>query len=268
MRKIEINSFAALNSAIGKFKREYHDKGLTRLMSNYFPNPAVHSQWIEDSAFEAWGADDGCLLMVHHAEFVDELYYFAVSETALSRAAEEIKHKTKRPLIVEQITKDSPLPILKPSRCLIRLTHTGQPVQTDNMDEGIEIAGTEDAREVRRILCTEFDPLTDRIPTEENFRQFAADGNILIIKVSSDIAAFLIYELSGRSIHLRYWWTDPSHRGKGIGGKLLKAFFRTGRDTTRQYLWVDETNDLALPRYEHYGFHAEGLKDYIQIFIP
>lgn len=269
MKRIEVNSFAELNSVIGDFKHQWRSNGFNRPLSNFFPNPAVNSEWIEDSALDVLKSDDDCLLLVHHADFVDEIYYVAVSESAIGKAIDELKPYFKRPAIVEQICKGAPLQILTPSRCLMRLSHVGKPlfIGVDTINE-IERADTDDAKKVKEILCTEFDSITDRIPSDSDFKRFVDNGDILIIKDSSNIAGFLIYEMAGQSTHLRYWWTNPLYRGKGVGGKLLKEFFRIGQNTSRQYLWVDETNDLALPCYLHYGFSPEGLKDYIQTYIP
>jgi len=268
MKRIEVNSFAELNSLIGDFKHQWRSNGFSRPLSNFFPNPAVNSEWIEDCAIDVFISDDGCLLLVHHTEFVDEIYYVAVSESTIVKAIDKLKSDFNRPVIVEQISKGEPLQILTPSRCLMRLSHVGKPSVIGNIINEVERADKEGAKKVKEILCAEFDPITDRIPSDSDFKRFVDNGDILVIKDSPNITGFLIYELAGQSIHLRYWWTNPLYRGKGVGGKLLKEFFRIGQNTSRQYLWVDETNDLALPCYLHYGFSPEGLKDYIQTYIP
>ena len=47
----------------------------------------------------------------------------------------------------------------------------------------------------------------------------------------------------------------------------MACFFQAGKDTSRQYLWVDKDNDNAIGCYEHYGFSPDGLSDYIQVII-
>ena len=77
------------------------------------------------------------------------------------------------------------------------------------------------------------------------------------------ILGFVIFDLLPATLYLRYWFAHPVARGKGVGGRLLKAMFAAGSDTKRQYFWVKTDNENAIKRYQHYGFAFEPMKDVV-----
>ena len=46
---------------------------------------------------------------------------------------------------------------------------------------------------------------------------------------------------------------------------LIRAMFRACSATRQTLLWVVESNDNAIAKYEHYGFRRDGLVDHIMI---
>jgi ribosomal protein S18 acetylase RimI-like enzyme len=55
-------------------------------------------------------------------------------------------------------------------------------------------------------------------------------------------------------------WTDPAHRGKGVGAALLRAAVSFAGDAP-VFLSVTEGNDDARRLYERHGFVATGLTE-------
>lgn len=55
----------------------------------------------------------------------------------------------------------------------------------------------------------------------------------------------------------------PEYRNQGVGSELFRQFLWEGRETKQQILWVNQANENAIVRYEHYGFKKENMYDYI-----
>jgi GNAT superfamily N-acetyltransferase len=54
-------------------------------------------------------------------------------------------------------------------------------------------------------------------------------------------------------------WTDPGHRGRGVGSRILDALVAWAeRNDVRPDLWVADTNPAARALYERHGFVATG----------
>lgn len=87
--------------------------------------------------------------------------------------------------------------------------------------------------------------------------------NGLVYKLEHKIVGFIIFELTGLTLYLRYWFVLPQFREMNIGSKLFNSFMYEGRNTKRQLLWVITHNINAIKRYVHYGFKPEKLFDYV-----
>jgi len=120
--------------------------------------------------------------------------------------------------------------------------------------------------QVFTMLRDYFDPYAEQLPLIEEIYKWTADSRI--ITYSDDlqtIQGFLIFDLTGQTSYLRYWFVHPEHREKKIGSTLIRSFFYESRDTKRKLFWVIESNENAIKRYEHYGFKREELFDYVMI---
>jgi ribosomal protein S18 acetylase RimI-like enzyme len=111
----------------------------------------------------------------------------------------------------------------------------------------------------------DFDPLAEQLPTIKELKDYVKRQQLLVIKEGDDLCGFLIFELTGVTWYLRYWYTSPDHRNKGIGAGLLKTSLLYGVDSKRQIFWVIAANENAIKRYEHYGFTRENMNDYVMI---
>ena len=240
-----------------------------RLLSNFFPNPALQDAWISTGALKAFSSEKGEMLL-HAAEFVDEAYFFITDEAGLTALVEAVPDcRGNRPLIIEQVGNKPAIeiPAKTSDRTLLRFCRTGAP-ESDRPVSPIDYAAEEDIEAIREIFLTYFDPVTDRLPSHDELHKLVSSKSILVRRREGRIVAFLVYELSGSSIHLRYWWSSPDFRNCGLGSELMRQFFERGKDTKRQYLWVDATNENAIKRYRHFGFQDDGVYDYIQVMMP
>ena len=122
---------------------------------------------------------------------------------------------------------------------------------------------TEDSVVILQLLYSNFDPLSEQIPDIEEIAHYIQNKWVLVYKLEHKIVGFIIFELTGLTLYLRYWFVLPQFREMNIGSKLFNSFMYEGRNTKRQLLWVITHNINAIKRYVHYGFKPEKLFDYV-----
>ncbi len=120
--------------------------------------------------------------------------------------------------------------------------------------------------EINHLLHVFFNERTEQIPYWEELLDFSQKGQILEFEEKGVLAGFLIFEKSPSTLYLRYWFTLPDFREQKVGSSLFRRFLEEGRDTKRQLLWVNCSNENAIKRYRHYGFAEENMFDYIMRF--
>lgn len=122
------------------------------------------------------------------------------------------------------------------------------------------------ANEIFELLHSYFDPFAEQLPMIEEIHSWISRNGIVIYSDDNKlIQGFLIFELTGQTSYLRYWFVLPDQREKRIGSTLLHKFFSDSKGATRHLFWVIESNENAIKRYEHFGFRKEELFDYIMI---
>lgn len=120
-----------------------------------------------------------------------------------------------------------------------------------------------DVEAVRDLLSALLDPYTEPVPTPDVLRRATDDGTLLVARRSSAVAGVLWYERRGCSVHLRHWHLEPSARGAGLGGRMMRRFLVDCAGAGRIVLWVVADNATSIAIYQHYGFVADGVVDHI-----
>lgn len=118
----------------------------------------------------------------------------------------------------------------------------------------IRDANIDEMDEIYRILTDNFNVLAENIPEKSEIMEMITEKSVRVYSRGSEVQGLMIYSLSGKTIELRYIWVDPSERKKGIGSELMNDFFRAGKNTTKQCLWVQDSNQKAIDLYHKYGF--------------
>ena len=126
-------------------------------------------------------------------------------------------------------------------------------------------AGIGDVQEILKLYDTYFDAYIEQIPLREELERWIASDHVLVYRADGHIVGFLIYDLTGVTLYLRYWFVHPEYRDQKIGAILFKEFMRRGENTRRQLFWVISSNENAIKRYVHYGFAIEKMFDYVLI---
>ena len=240
-------------------------------VSNFFWDQNKHPYWITEGNF-FFLRKDACVLMLHQKEDFCNLFYIATDMAAVSKAVAFVSLKTT--CVVDVVCRgegeEENTQLLwagfSPYQHLFRMSHTG--VLADDsweMDTKVVYGTSEDIAQICMALKDNFDPLSEQLPSVDELKDYIERKQVLVIKDESNLCGFIIFEVTGMTWYLRYWFTSSEYRNQGIGAKLLKSSLFMAKDTKRQILWVISDNENAIKRYEHYGFKRELMNDYVLI---
>lgn len=239
-------------------------------VTNFFWNERKHPYWLAVGSM-FYDIENESIVMMHKDNDFSNIFYIS---TSLEEAAKHICGlKYENDEVLDLVIKDDDKKQLVPFvntgfieyRHLLRMSHVGSFDIASWCPEGVVSAHKGDIPSLMKTLSMGFDPLAEQLPSEEELSDSIERGEVLLIKDGEAICGFIMFEIIGKTWHLRYWYTSSDYRNRGIGANLLKAALITGKDTKRQILWVMSLNDNAIKRYEHYGFKKELLNDYIMI---
>ena len=240
-------------------------------VTNFYWDEKKHPYWIDNGDFY-FMENENCVLLVHKNKTFHNLYFIATSHltaaTAIKRYTAEcdlvIDFVCKGPGLVERdIFKSVGFEDYKD---LYRMSHTGVMAEPDwGMFEDVSYGDIGDAISIQDVFQKDFDPLCEQLPSLNEIEDFINRKQILVVKEGNKLCGFIIFEITGVTWYLRYWYTSPMYRNKGIGAKLIRTALSIGKDTKRQLFWVLSENENAIKRYEHFGFKREDMNDYVII---
>ncbi len=256
----KINSSLELSEIIKIAKAEGRTK-----VSNYFPNPTTYTGWINRGELSVHSGSNSDFL-VHNRANYREIIFFSKDYEELKQDLDILLENLEKPAVIEIISKGEVQKRIPINAVLKRMMRIGQP-ESNPVSPKIKILGMEDISAIMDIFKHNFHAALERVPDIEEIKDLIAKDTIHVYKTDDEnIAGFIVYELTGSSIHLRYWWVDTGMRNKGIGSALINSFFNVGKATKRQYLWVFDDNENAIKRYRHFGFEFDGMQDQISLF--
>lgn len=259
-----VDSLEALNALVNEIR--LLRKGY---ISNLFINPFKNSLWIEKKELFYISFTKG-FFVIRKSPLVNYLFYISTDTEHLRRGLIEFCHLLNFAVTVDlvgdakivsikQIFLDSKF---RQYEFIYRMSRVGVP-DFCSFDSSVSYAELNDTNAICQLLSLHFDPLSEQIPEVEEIAQFIENKRILVYKRSNEIYGFIIFELTGLTLHLRYWFVCPQYRDLHIGSKLFNAFMYEGRNSKRQLFWVIADNENAIKRYKHYGFEAEKMFDYV-----
>ena len=123
-------------------------------------------------------------------------------------------------------------------------------------------ATRDDVSLINELLHTHFDEQMEQLPLVEELEKMVEQKHVLLSMREGHVAGMLLFDLNA-TLYLRYWLVLPEYRNQGVGSELFRQFLWEGRETKLQILWVNQANENAIVRYEHYGFKKENMYDYI-----
>ena len=240
-------------------------------ITNFFLDEEKHQLWIEKGVFFYAQISDSLFFIKKNNGFCNAFY----SSTTAVQLAEDLKELNRNypddNFVFDIIGRDIQCqPVVEAFQqagyaefCSLKRMSRITPEESYNFDEAVSYAAGGDVKAISALLHSNFNEEAEQIPYDEELNKYAANKQILVCKMEGQIAGFLIYEKNASTLYLRYWFTNSDFRDKKVGSKLLRAFFKIGEETKRQQLWVIQSNENAIVRYEHYGFKEENMYDII-----
>ena len=242
-------------------------------MMNFFPDEERMAAWCRSRAFFEERCGDTQFFVRRQNAFAN-VYFMGRSAETLGRDWKSfVASNGSGRWVVDVIGPDrirEPMENAFESVGFARLTTLQRmgrktPVDLAEWLPDFEWATVDDVSVIKCLLDAYFIAEEEQVPSVKEIEKWIAKQAIYVVRGSADnpILGFVIFDLSPATLYLRYWFVHPSVRGRGVGGRLLKAMFAAGRDTKRQYFWVKTDNDNAIKRYQHYGFVFEPMKDVV-----
>ena len=242
-------------------------------MTNFFPDEERMAVWCRDGAFFEERCDDTQFLVRRQNTFANVYFMGRSVETLGMDWKTFVASNGSGRWVVDLIGPDrirEPMENAFESVGFARLTtlqRMGRKTPVDLAERmlNVECATVDDISAIKCLLDTYFVAEEEQIPSAEEIEKWIKRQSVYVARGNADnpILGFVIYDLTPATLYLRYWFAHPLVRGKGVGGRLLKAMFAAGRDTKRQYFWVKTDNENAIKRYLHYGFAFESMKDVV-----
>lgn len=245
------------------------------VITNFYPDHFRISLWCQyDSLFYIHYTDT--IIFLRKREQFTNLFYCSVSEEALNNVLSVFFNKYDDLIIVTDLVGNESLTTCKQLflkegfqeyTSLVRMSRIGIPLFIEGRTEEAEIceATLKDIPFLKKLFVSYFDPYSEQIPLEEELEQWINVRHILVKRIEKKIVGFLIYDLTGITLYLRYWFVHPDYRDMKIGSALLHEFLFRGKYSKRQLFWVITSNENAIKRYVHYGFSVEKMFDYVLI---
>ena len=244
-------------------------------VTNFYLDEEKHAAWIRTGEFQYDKWEDTVFLLYDHyspdnEKYFTNMFYISISDDAMLARLKEYPEKYIYDLYVLDIVgRDSMcLPLVEKFKTmrgyndatLVRMTRVGT---ISDQYFGCQYAEGKDVEMVDEMLHTHFDEQMEQLPLVEELEKMIEQKHILLCMQEGKVAGMLLFDLNASTLYLRYWLVLPEYRNKGVGSELLRQFLWEGRETKRQILWVNQANENAIVRYEHYGFKKENMYDYI-----
>lgn len=248
-------------------------KGLKkRYITNFFETEEVVSSWIDDKMLYIAAFNEVSLLFRKNSTFYN-LYYVAATDKALEEGLKKVQKENPKIRFVSDIVTKNENPEVKTQfensgfyeyTSLMRMNRMSQyKPESYESNRNAKVGDTNHGNQVYELLHTCFDPFSEQLPSKEKLLQWIENENLIVYMIGQRVAGFIIYELKGHSLHLKYWFVSPDCREQRIGSKLFELFLYKGYSSKRQIFWVVRSNENAIKRYKHYGFKEDRTYDFV-----
>lgn len=173
-------------------------------------------------------------------------------------------------LIMEEMQRhDASLFSFQPNMTLREMIRLEEPGVIAPASPHVQIPSASDLSEIESLLCSNFNPIFERVPDVAQLQRYLSDNGIFVYRNSSDILGVVIFEVKGKKIELKYWLTIAQARGNGVGSALMNEFFRAAKQNncSSMNLFVDVNNTNAMDRYRYFRFDPQNKFDLIYKII-
>jgi GNAT superfamily N-acetyltransferase len=262
-----ITDFVEINNSFVRIKN-YKKKMIT----NFFPDREKIEFWIVDKELYKIEIGEVIYFVRSNKDFYT-LYFIATNNEALDKSITELlANFPDETFVLDIVQREENSTVLNVFynksfglyTSLVRMNRTIHQygLYTDCSAE-IKLATLPHLISLNNMLRAFFDEKAEQLPSQNELKNLINNKNVLIYQVNNQIGGFLIYQVKGSTLFLRYWFVHPDFREKKIGSKLFSEFEKQGKDITRQIFWVIRSNENALKRYRHYGFAEEKMYNFV-----
>jgi GNAT superfamily N-acetyltransferase len=265
MQRVE--SREALLESIGRVNRQAKE-----FTTTFFATPQQIEDWIDRGVLLQLVNTEGVLIL-RRSRDCSYVYHVAQSNESLSRALTTLNGGATWVAELVGRAEDTCGSArvygehgFVERATLVRMARTNEGASSDTVnDTQVLFAQRNELDDVAEFLGQLLDPLVDHIPEKRDLESAIAGQQVLIVRRDDGVGGALIFETTGATSHLRYWYVRPSLRGQGIGAQLVQRFLQLCRASRRIILWVAQVNSDAIAKYEHYGFRKEEIADRIMV---
>nr|WP_315149725.1 GNAT family N-acetyltransferase [uncultured Flavobacterium sp.] len=264
-----VENFQDIQNSFSSVKA-YKKKSVT----NFFLDVLKVSKWIESGLLSTIAIGEVVFFVKKNNGF-NSLFFIASSIEELESSLSLLRNQAEDSVfVVDLVVKDENSEILsifaKSSfyeyTSLVRMSRMVEDAEVrfecvDHLKE----ANIDQIDEIICLFDRYFDSKAEQLPARDELITWVESGSLLVYEIDSKICGFIIYDLNGVTLYLRYWFVHPDYREKKIGSLLFNYFLYKGRDTKRQLFWVIKTNENAIKRYLHYGFKEEKMYNFVMI---
>lgn len=243
-----------------------------KLITNFFPNREKIEIWISKNEFYKIEIGEVIYFLRSNTDFYI-LFFIASSNEELDKSLSQLLISFSDEIfildIVQRVEFSDVLNIFYNKSFNLytslvrmnRLNHKSDLLYIST--DGIKEASKHHLTILNKLFHSFFDKKAEQLPDEKELLNWIENKNVLIYEEDNQIGGFLVYEIIGNTLYLRYWFVHPDFRDKRIGSKLFNEFEIKGKDTNRHLFWVIRSNENAIKRYRHYGFVEEKMYNFV-----
>jgi len=140
--------------------------------------------------------------------------------------------------------------------------HKRIPPELLAVEDGLygESATISEARDVRDLLTSLFDPRTSHISSLAQVEQEIRDGRVWVYKDQNGIASLLVSLLTGKKFYINHIYNRAER--EVIHSILLTRLHQAMRQGINYaYAWIEEGNQRSLAFHARYSMSPDGLMD-------
>lgn len=232
-------------------------------LSNYYNNPLEEKKWLLNIK------DEGLFFIGTELSTNMNHYYFLAEADSLSEA--DLIFPQDKKLVSEFVFNSQPNTSVinhyealgfKTYAQLKKMSLLKKDV-TIVPSKNIDLCTLDDLSFLRNIFNLQFDPVSERYPTDNELQSAINSGSIFKYVDNNRLLGFYWADTKKFLTELRYLFVDADCRGRGIGRALFEHHLFVTQAVKKNQLWVLENNTAAIALYQKFGYGYEGLQDLI-----
>lgn len=260
----KVNSFDEIADLLENIKSE------SRLVTNNFKtDDTINSLISRGDLFSITFSENKTVLLFEKTKWFYRILFYTKNRELLIKSLSQLNEECQsETFIIDEVGQEHSLNEInslmevvdfKQYAQLQRMVKINKPVESFENDE-ILFAEEIDEQEIYKLLYEYFDVYREQLPSIDEIHNLIVEGNVIVTKLNNNITGFLIFEITGKTSILRYWFVHPDYRNLHIGSKLLNQYQnKAAASCKRLLLWVFDDNQNAIDKYLNNGYIFDNL---------